>query len=81
MRIHTRFSGELASTMGKPRLTLTLPDQATVGDLLGLLCQEIPASAAKLQVTVQVVSGRHVSKSQVLSDGQEVAFLLPIAGG
>lgn len=81
MRIHTRFSGELASTIGKHRFTLTLPPRATVGDLLDLLCQEYPDSAAKLQVTVQIITGRHVATSEILTDGQEVAFLLPIAGG
>lgn len=81
MQIHTRFSGELASTIGKHRYTLSLPANATVSDLLNLLCQEFPESVAKLQTTVQVVSGRHVPLSETLSDGQEVAFLLPIAGG
>ena len=81
MRIHTRFSGELASSIGKHRFTLSLPHGATVGDLLDLLCQEYPDSTSKLQATVQIVTGRHVTLSEKLTDGQEVAFLLPIAGG
>ena len=81
MRIHTRFSGELASAIGKHRYTLSLPYNATVSDLLNLLCQEYPESTSKLQATVQIISGRHVSLTETLTDGQEVAFLLPIAGG
>ena len=81
MQIHTRFSGELASTIGKHRDTLSLPQRATVGDLLDLLCQEYPASTSKLQATVQIIAGRHVARSETLTDGQEVAFLLPMAGG
>lgn len=81
MQIHTRFSGELASTIGKHRYTLSLPHRATVGDLLDLLCQEYPDSTSKLQTTVQIIAGRHVTLSEILADGQEVAFLLPMAGG
>lgn len=81
MQIHTRFSGELASTIGQHRSTVTLPPSATVGDLLDLLCQEYPDSASKLQATVQIIAGRHVTSSEQLTGGQEVAFLLPIAGG
>ena len=81
MQIHTRFSGELAATIGKHRFTLSLPQNATVGDLLDLLCQEYPDSTAKLRATVQIIAGRHVTLSESLTDGQEVAFLLPMAGG
>ena len=81
MQIHTRLSGELVSSIGKPRLTLILPDRATVGDLLETLCQEYPDSASRLQATVPIILGRHVTPSERLTDGQEVAFLLPIAGG
>jgi len=81
MRIHTRFSGELASAIGKHRFTLVLPHNATVGDLLDLLCQEYPDSTSKLRATVPIITGRHVTSSEILTDGQEVAFLLPMAGG
>ncbi|MBK7893689.1 MAG: MoaD/ThiS family protein [Anaerolineaceae bacterium] len=81
MQIHTRFSGELASTIGKHRYTLNLPPHATVGDLLDLLCQEHPNATGKLKATVQIITGRHVTLTETLSAGQEVAFLLPMAGG
>lgn len=81
MQIHTRFSGELASTIGKHRHTLTLPQNATVGELLDLLCQQHPNATGKLKATVQIITGRHVTLAETLSDGQEVAFLLPMAGG
>jgi molybdopterin synthase sulfur carrier subunit len=81
MQIHIRLSGNLASSMGMPRLTLILHHEATVAELRDLLCQKYPDSTTNLHAAVPVTSGRHVSLSEKLTDGQEVAFLMPIAGG
>lgn len=81
MQINTRLSGELAVLVGRPRLTVTLPAEATVADLMERLRQAYPEATQRLNTAVPVVAGRHVSPDAPLSDGQEVAFLLPIAGG
>ena len=81
MHIHVRLSGTLASSIGVPRLTLLLSDNATVEDVRDLLCQKYPDSASNLHAAVPITSGRHVSPLEELTDGQEVAFLMPIAGG
>lgn len=81
MRINIRLSGELATLVGKHRFSMVVTDGATVTDLLDLLRQEYPESAPTLDTAVPIISGKHVTQDKVLSDGQEVAFLLPIAGG
>jgi molybdopterin synthase sulfur carrier subunit len=81
MQIHIRLSGALASSIGTPRLTLILRDETTVAELRDLLCQKYPDSASNLHIAVPITIGRHVSLSEKLVDGQEVAFLMPIAGG
>jgi molybdopterin synthase sulfur carrier subunit len=81
MQIQIRLSGILASSTGNPRLTLILPDETTVAELRDLLCQKYPDSASKIQAAVPVSTGRHVPLTEKLTDGQEVAFLMPIAGG
>lgn len=81
MRIQTRFSGELVNQIGVARLSLTLPDGATVSDLLAQLRTQYPAAAERLTTAVPVIAGRHVAHTQPLANGQEVAFILPIAGG
>ena len=81
MRINIRLSGELATLVGKHRFSMVVTDGATVADLLDLLRQEYPKSVPRLDTAVPVISGRHVTQSEPLADGQEVAFLLPIAGG
>ena len=81
MQIHIRLSGELIKNIGSPRLTLTLAEGATVSDLRDQLCQQYPSSASTFQAAVPIISGRHVTPAEQLYNGQEVAFLMPIAGG
>lgn len=81
MRVSVRLSGELAAQAGRPRLSMTLADGATVSDLTDLLRQEYLESSHLLDTAVPIIAGRHVTQSEPLAEGQEVAYLLPIAGG
>ena len=81
MRVNIRLSGELAALAGRHRFSMAVADGATVGDLLDLLREEYPESVPRLDTAVPIIAGRHVTQSELLADGQEVAFLLPIAGG
>lgn len=81
MQVNTRFSGELVNQIGVARLSVNLPDDATVTDLVQLLSAQHPAAAARLATAVPVIAGRHVALTEPLTSGQEVALILPIAGG
>ena len=81
MRVAIRLSGELATLAGRPRFSVTLPDDSTVKELTTLLRREHPELGPGLDTAVPIIGGRHVAQLEPLSDGQEVAFLLPIAGG
>lgn len=80
MNVFVRFGAGLS--LGKDvaaRSSVTLAQGATVADLLEYLLVQYPAFP--LNTAVPVIGGEHVSRSLHLSDGQEVAFILPIAGG
>ena len=81
MQVPVRLSGELATQIGRPRFSITLADGATVENLTDLLRQEHPEALPLINTAVPIIAGRHVTQSEPLADGQEVAFLLPIAGG
>ncbi len=81
MTVHVRLSGGLAQQVGLARLTITLSDGSTVADLREHLQAQHPAAAPQLALAVPVISGQHVDWAVPLSSDQEVAFLLPIAGG
>jgi molybdopterin synthase catalytic subunit/molybdopterin synthase sulfur carrier subunit len=81
MQVNIRLSGELAATAGRPRFSVSLSDDATVADLLEQLRQKHPNLWPRMDTAVPIISGTHVPSSEPLAEGQEVAFLLPIAGG
>ena len=81
MRVSVRLSGELAAQAGRPRFSVTLADGATVSDLTNLLRQEYVDSSPLLDTAVPIIAGKHDTQSEPLAEGQDVAFLLPIAGG
>ena len=81
MRVAVRLSGELAAQAGRPRFSVTLPVGATVADLTDLLRREYVDASPLLNTAVPIIAGKHVTQSEPLEEGQEVAFLLPIAGG
>ena len=79
MTVLVHFGAGLALGNGVARLSVTLAGGATGVDLLEYLRVQYPASL--LDIAIPVIGGEHVSRSAPLSDGQEVALLLPIAGG
>ena len=81
MTVHVRLSGELAQKVGLARLAITVSDGSTVADLREQLRAQHPAAAPQLALAVPVIAGQAVNWTATLASDQEVAFLLPIAGG
>lgn len=81
MNIRVRFSAGLVPLAGNTRMVVTLPEVATVADLLQHLKVEHPAMESGLDNVIPMIAGRHVANSEHLSTGQEVSLLLPVAGG
>jgi len=81
MQLTVRVNGILAQKMGLARFTVVLIEPATLYDLRQHLQTQHPHLTAELERTVAVVDGRHQPHTVVLQPGQEVALLLPVAGG
>ncbi len=81
MRIHARFNGDLIEAFGGARLTVSLPEGATLGELVHCLRERHPGASSGLDAALPILDGQHLSPKQPLAEGQEVAFLLPVAGG
>lgn len=81
MQIRVRLSSGLVELIGIPRLNMSLKDNATVADLREEIYQKYPELQDAMATAIPIVMGEHVSFSAALSNGQEVAFLLPVAGG
>lgn len=81
MNVNVRLSGDLAQQVGNARLHVTLAENATVADLVAHLQQQHPAAAARINIAVPIIAGEHVGPTTKLAAGQEIALLLPVAGG
>jgi molybdopterin converting factor small subunit len=64
-----------------PLLSLDLDDGASVDDLLAALGSQQPSLAPALPSALPVLAGTHVEREQRLHSGDEVALLIPVAGG
>jgi sulfur-carrier protein len=81
VRIHVRLGAGLATAAGSRRLTVALPEDASVDMLLDELGRLEPGLVAGLDSALPIVRGTHADLSQRLNDGDDVALLIPVAGG
>jgi molybdopterin converting factor small subunit len=71
----------LSRFAGSPLLALELPESSSVDDLLAALSELHPELAPALPSALPVVGGSHVERAAALNPGDEVALLIPVAGG
>ena len=81
MRIRVRLGAGLSRFADAPQLSIDLAEGASVDDLLAALGAQQPALAPALNSALPVVAGAHVERGQELRQGDEVALLIPVAGG
>jgi molybdopterin converting factor small subunit len=81
VRVRVRLGAGLSRFADAPLLSLELDDGANVDDLLATLGREQPTLAPALRSALPVLAGEHVERGQELHAGDEVALLIPVAGG
>ena len=81
MIVRIRLGSSLARFAPGPLLKLELPDGATIEDVYDSLAGATPDLAPALASALPVLGGEHVERSRVLTGGQEIALLIPVAGG
>lgn len=81
MNVRVRLSAGLTPTAGNTRLMISVAENATIADLIAQLKAEHPALTAKIATAIPMVAGKHAAPTDPLIEAQEVALLLPAAGG
>jgi molybdopterin synthase sulfur carrier subunit len=81
VRVRVRLGAGLNRFAAAPNLAFELPETATVDDLLAALADDQPQLAPALRSALPVLGGAHVERARPLADGEEVALLMPVAGG
>lgn len=81
MKITLLLFANLREKIGKNRLELDLPDEATVGDLKNYLIQQYPVIRAHLNKVLVSVNRELALDGELIPDGAEVAIMPPVSGG
>ncbi len=81
MQVRVRLGAGLARLSTAPLVTVRLAEGATVGRLFEHLAEAQPELAPALRAALPVVAGEHVARDRRLADREQVALLLPVAGG
>jgi molybdopterin synthase sulfur carrier subunit len=81
MIVKVLYFASFRERVGRGEDERTLAEGARVGDLWQGLAREVPHFAAFPSMPPAAVNLRYAEASTVLRDGDEVAFLPPVAGG
>jgi len=89
--VTVKLFGGLRQLVGQPSISVSLPKNATVADLLAALCHDFPELYKKLQPGLTkgylstLINGRNARSlsgfDTPLSGGSTIAFLPPVGGG
>lgn len=81
MRVTVRLFARLRDIAGTAELTRDIDPGATVRTLWQQLATEFPEMTSYERSISTAVNAEYALRTQVLSDGDEVAFLPPVSGG
>jgi sulfur carrier protein ThiS len=80
LQVHVRIGGPLRDALGQRR-AVTLPEGATVADLLAELGRAAGVQPGVLERVAVARGGAIVSPAQPLAAGDELSVVAPVAGG
>ena len=81
MWVTVRLFARLRDITGASELMRELPDGSTAGVLWDTLAREFAELDNYRDAVSTAVNAEHTKMSQVLAEGDEVAFLPPVSGG
>lgn len=81
MDIQLRYFAILRELLGRSDEVRTVPDGTTAGDVFDLLAHETPRLSGLKRSVLLMVNQNYVPSSQILADGDELAFIPPVSGG
>ena len=81
MRCQVLLFAQLAETIGTDRLTIELPEGATVAEALAVLSEDHEAIAATANAIAVAVNEQYSATTVVLKDGDTIALIPPVSGG
>lgn len=81
MRVQVLLFATIKDKVGKSRLTLDLPEAATVADARAALSHDFPAAAQNIGSAIAAVNEEFSQPNATLADGDTLALFPPVSGG
>lgn len=81
MKCTVLLFAQLAESIGEKQITLTLPDEARVGDAMEALSGQHPAIAKMATSLAVAVNEQYATPDTTLADGDIIALIPPVSGG
>jgi molybdopterin converting factor small subunit len=81
VNVTVRYHGIIGDMLRRKTQEVTMPDGATVTDLLALVTDGDEGARTILKQTRAFIDGKQADRAAPLADGSEVTFMRPIAGG
>lgn len=82
MIVKIKLASQYAKLVDKDELEMTLPDGTTLSGLCASIGRLYPALASDVEEATFIVnSDSHAHQDTVLSDGDQMYMIVPIAGG
>ncbi|HEX4999157.1 MAG TPA: molybdopterin converting factor subunit 1 [Terriglobia bacterium] len=81
MRVRLLFFATLKDIVGSREMAVTLPDGATVGDVLTRLEADYPRIQAYRPIVLTAVNEEYTNEQAALAEGDELALFPPVSGG
>lgn len=81
MRVTVQLFAGLAERAGTRQITVDLPDNAAVSQLLTKLTEEYPSLATLVPTCFVSLNHEYATPEQLIQDDDEIALLPPVSGG
>lgn len=81
LQVRCRFFASYAEVLGRDSITFEMPHTSVVADAVERVRRDLPGGARLPQAPLVAVNREHVLHDRPLQDGDELAFLPPLAGG
>lgn len=81
MHVTIRLFAAHREASGRSTYIANLPEGCTVADVFRHVCAEFPDIARTARGVAFALNREHASGDALIADGDEIAFLPPVAGG
>lgn len=81
MDVKVRLFAWARERVGRPEVTVGLPEPATVSDLRGALARDFPELAPMVSSALIAVDAEYADDDRAIRAGADLAVIPPVSGG